>query len=517
MAPSRVLKRPACAIAQPEPAAYEATECQWQRGSSMAEEPGWASWPQGREVPAIPWADHMIRALVTHGHLPPQASKSPTLNVWSDCSGINSEMFALKDLSRKLKRIIGADIQWSLHFICESDPKSITFAKDNHGPRHISTDMKQRNFSTGEYWCESCGQNHPLPRSGVDLYVGTYPCSPWSRRGPRTSWDHPSVEAFRIGVETIAFAHPAVWIIEVGELPQESAVDEVVTAIQQACHQGGRQYTIQPIRNLTPAFAGYPIKRPRTFFLGWRADVGSAVVVTGAAATLLQNPLDVTMSYRGFLGTMRPYDWSGVDEYLAGSMLEFATSSPCMCSCDPMVMCPLHPCKCGRCGADGLACAWRKLCTDQLAHSGMAATERKTVGKGTYLQALESQGGTGPQQQRARVLLNMFAVDPRHQPLKDTLALIDTSQNPPFGSYPTDGLAPTLTTTSQLWCLSAGRFLESWELAALMGLDTRTFKLKSHSDAWFRKRLGLAVSVPNFGLALMAAMAAPLRRVLDGQ
>ena len=42
------------------------------------------------------------------------------------------------------------------------------------------------------------------------------------------------MEAFRIGVETIAFAHPAVWIIEVGELPQESAVDEVVTAIQQA-------------------------------------------------------------------------------------------------------------------------------------------------------------------------------------------------------------------------------------------------------------------------------------------
>ena len=79
---------------------------------------------------AVPWADRLIRVLVTHGRLPPQASKSLTLTVWSDCSGINSEMFALKDLSRSLKNITGVDIQWILHYSCDSDSKSIAFAKE---------------------------------------------------------------------------------------------------------------------------------------------------------------------------------------------------------------------------------------------------------------------------------------------------------------------------------------------------------------------------------------------------
>ena len=72
-----------------------------------------------------------------------------------------------------------------------------------------------------------------------------------------------------------------------------------------------------------------------------------------------------------------------------------------------------------------------------------------------------------------------------------------------------------MTTGSHLWCLSAGRFLGTWELAALVGLDTRMLKLNHLTDSWFRKRLGLAVHVPNFGLALMATMATPLRGCLD--
>ena len=98
----------------------------------------------------------------------------------------------------------------------------------------------------------------------------------------------------------------------------------------------------------------------------------------------------------------------------------------------------------------------------------------------------------------------------QHHPLSDTLLLVDTSQNPPFGSFPYDGMAPTFKTTSLLWCLSAGRYLHTWELAALMGLDTQKLKLEGQSEPWFRKRLGLAVHVPNSGLALLAVLAKPL-------
>ena len=78
-----------------------------------------------------------------------------------------------------------------------------------------------------------------------------------------------------------------------------------------------------------------------------------------------------------------------------------------------------------------------------------------------------------------------------------------------------DGMAPTLTTTSQLWAMSAGRELQAWELAALMGFDTNKMVLKGQTEAWFRKRLGLAVHVPNFGLVLAAALARPLQACLD--
>jgi hypothetical protein len=112
------------------------------------------------------------------------------------------------------------------------------------------------------------------------------------------------------------------------------------------------------------------------------------------------------------------------------------------------------------------------------------------------------------------VLLNLYASMRQHHPLSDTLLLLDTSQNPSFGSFPTDGMAPTFTTTSQLWCLSAGRYLLTWELAALMGLDTQKLKFEGQSEQWFRKRLGLAVHVPNFGLALLSVLSTPLHGCL---
>ena len=70
------------------------------------------------------------------------------------------------------------------------------------------------------------------------------------------------------------------------------------------------------------------------------------------------------------------------------------------------------------------------------------------IGKAAYLQVLEHQGGTGPPQQRARVLLILFASMRQHHPLSDTLLLVDTSQNPPFGSFLSDGMAPAFTTAS---------------------------------------------------------------------
>ena len=80
----------------------------------------------------------------------------------------------------------------------------------------------------------------PIPQAGVDVYVGTYPCSPWSRRGLRTGWDHPSVEPSRIGLQTISYIQPAVWMIELAELPDIAALDEVLSDIQKMLEENDR-------------------------------------------------------------------------------------------------------------------------------------------------------------------------------------------------------------------------------------------------------------------------------------
>ena len=85
--------------------------------------------------------------------------------------------------------------------------------------------------------------------------------------------------------------------------------------------------------------------------------------------------------------------------------------------------------------------------------------------------------------------LNLYASMRQHHPLSDTLLLLDTSRNLSFGSFPTDGMAPTFTTTSRLWRLSAGRYLLTWELVALMGLDTQKLNLEGQSEQWFCKWL----------------------------
>ena len=110
--------------------------------------------------------------------------------------------------------------------------------------------------------------------------------------------------------------------------------------------------------------------------------------------------------------------------------------------------------------------------------------------EGNIPPSLRASRGARPPQQRARVLLNLYASMCQHHPLSDALLLLDTPQNPPFASFPTDGMAPTFTTTSHLWCLSARRYLLTLELAALMGLDTQKLKLAGQSEHWFRKTSG---------------------------
>jgi hypothetical protein len=93
----------------------------------------------------------------------------------------------------------------------------------------------------------------------------------------------------------------------------------------------------------------------------------------------------------------------------------------------------------------------------------------------------------------------------------------DTPQNLQFMSTATDGLVPTAAKSSTMCCLWSGRHLQVWEVAALMGFPIHDVTFICQWDVWFRGRLGLAVHVGNFGVALLALQAVPLTNFFGAQ
>ena len=91
-------------------------------------------------------------------------------------------MFALGNLNDAFDRCLNVKVDWNLYFCCEADVASLGFAERNHKPLHTSIDMNQRSLGApdtpAQFWCETCKLSHDLPTDGIDLYVGTYPCSP---------------------------------------------------------------------------------------------------------------------------------------------------------------------------------------------------------------------------------------------------------------------------------------------------------------------------------------------------
>ena len=112
-------------------------------------EPVWARGPvDGDPWPALPWADHIVHTLTANGHLPGSAiGKKIGLQLWTDCGGINSEMFAWAALRDEILRITGVDLSM---YTCDLDAQSLDLAQRGRQPHHASKNVTQRNFTGGK-------------------------------------------------------------------------------------------------------------------------------------------------------------------------------------------------------------------------------------------------------------------------------------------------------------------------------------------------------------------------------
>ena len=485
-----------------------------------------ADWQTPIDVKDPPqWAKHVVDTLTRQNILQRHDTTSITLQVWSDCAGIATEMFAAKDVSDAVLEATGLKINWSLYCACERDPRTRAFIKANHTTLHTSDDMNHRDLTSGQYYCDQCSINHDIPQTGIDLYVAGYPCSPWSRKGLRTDFDHPDIKPFLIGLQTVNLMRPALWLMETTEGvddhrhgSSESALDKVQAYIKKTLQRV--HYYSHIVRNFSPMWSGYPTRRPRVFILNWRADVCPAHLALKPIEAVLSNPFPLVHNYWTFLGLHKPIDWSRVDEYPYPSEQTALQTNPdlaaCQCGVDPMTVCPLHTCppSCGQCGPTGTSCIWRRKMMGYLANILPNLESASQCSKLTYLQVLEMNGLKGPANPRQRNCLNVFALLPQSQPLNDTLLLADLSQGVDMAVLQRDGSLPTLARNSSIFCLQAGRFLTTPEKAALMGINLGHLHFPQQcTEAWLKERLGLSIHVASLGTMMLSLVAVPLQQM----
>ena len=185
------------------------------------------------------------------------------------------------------------------------------------------------------------------------------------------------------------------------------------------------------LQGLDPSRQGYPTHKPRLALIGGRKDQVNDKRMTQAYQTLAECPVPVAHSFRNFLGMQAaaPCDWDRVGCPPSADELVLIAGSGCTCSLDPMVLCSLHVCKCGKCGQTGLDCSWREKARTYLAGIFDADAPVPFEGRLTYVQVLELAGRTGPTSARERNMLNAFGVTPSLKPLKSTLAIMNISQS----------------------------------------------------------------------------------------
>ena len=113
-------------------------------------------------------------------------SMSIVLNMWSDCAGMGSEIFAMRMLADELKMLYSIDITVNVVGVCEAKQDCRVFLEDNHKPRIISANMRDRKIKEVDgVLCAfdlnvKSGHYDQLPE-GIDIYGLGFRCTPWSR------------------------------------------------------------------------------------------------------------------------------------------------------------------------------------------------------------------------------------------------------------------------------------------------------------------------------------------------
>ena len=124
----------------------------------------------------------------------------------------------------------------------------------------------------------------------------------------------------RIGLQTLGYVQPAVWIIELGELPENQSLAEVLKGIREVLQTDGSSLHHASCEELGATDARVSDQAAMDIF--HRLVQGCVPRCGGgraAAPDLDSEPRGLDISCRCFLKISHPYDWSGAGcSYVGG-------------------------------------------------------------------------------------------------------------------------------------------------------------------------------------------------------
>ena len=474
----------------------------------------WHERPAGPDEPN--WAKHFVSVLRAplenlRRKLPFPGTK---ITMWSDCAGKCTEKTAADKLKDELKTELGIDIDFRLYTACDTKLHCRDYVDKNFRPTHVTRDIFERDFASRSFQYIMCNKPCHLPNDGVDLYTCCCPCGPWSRRGKRLGFDDPHADVWWQAIETIQHMQPVMFIME-NVMEVGSDMSLIQAEIKKKL---GDAYASCTVNKTSPTHHGYPTEKIRFVVCGGRLDQISEASLVNSFAKLIDNPMVVEDTYWSLLGIRglpdEVLDSVGLPPNPGDAVM--IQKSPCKCSINPMIECPMHPCKCDKCrkqphkmgviAYQPLPCAWRKKASSYLDHAGLRSTAAD--GGKTYVQMLELMNLSVPTSARERNMLNIIARLPAAQPLRTTRLIFDLSQAIDRCRPRSDGVVPTMATNSRMWCMRAGRALTVSEMAKLMGENLDDVDLRVTSEPQMRHMLGMSMHVATAGFALAGLMAA---------
>jgi site-specific DNA-cytosine methylase len=213
------------------------------------------------------WAGHFLDATPLNALVGKFGSGVIEINVWSDCGGYASEMFAGKQLALRALEKFGLNIEFKLHHYCDKDATCLQFASDVHAPRFTSNDIYGRDFGSG-----LVHNGATMPRQGIDLYVCGFPCGPWSKRGKRLKFEDTNSTVIWQAIKSIRFMKPSMFMLEnvVGITQQNNSDGKAsdMSAISQFAEEHISEYDCVVVTGICPTSEGYPLRRSRVLILG---------------------------------------------------------------------------------------------------------------------------------------------------------------------------------------------------------------------------------------------------------